>query len=221
MNKTNIEWCDYTINPIKGLCKTACPYCYARRMYVRYRWDPKVRYEPMVLRELTRIKKPSRVFVCSTHDILGEWIPDHWIQDIIMATQLSPWHTYIFLTKNSARYRSFPWPENCLLGATITGPEDLPRLKDLSDVGMKGPAIFASFEPLLKEISAADFLPPSPGSHARFLQWTIIGGLSPKLVHDPSWIDSLVAHFAALNIPVFIKDNAHYHTSMRNYPRAR
>ncbi len=36
MNHTKIEWCDYTINPVKGLCPMACKdnqdkeYCYAR-----------------------------------------------------------------------------------------------------------------------------------------------------------------------------------------------
>lgn len=38
MNKTKIPWCDYTINPVKGLCPVDCKdnegksYCYARRL---------------------------------------------------------------------------------------------------------------------------------------------------------------------------------------------
>lgn len=28
MNKTKIEWADYTINPVKGLCPMACPVCF-------------------------------------------------------------------------------------------------------------------------------------------------------------------------------------------------
>ena len=35
MNKTKIEWCDSTWNPVTG-CKHDCPYCYARRISARY-----------------------------------------------------------------------------------------------------------------------------------------------------------------------------------------
>ena len=35
MNKTNIEWCDSTWNPVVG-CKHGCEYCYARRIAKRF-----------------------------------------------------------------------------------------------------------------------------------------------------------------------------------------
>lgn len=35
MNKTKIEWCDSTWNPVTG-CYHGCPYCYARRMVERF-----------------------------------------------------------------------------------------------------------------------------------------------------------------------------------------
>ena len=35
MNKTKIEWCDYTWNPVTG-CKHGCPYCYAERIAKRF-----------------------------------------------------------------------------------------------------------------------------------------------------------------------------------------
>ena len=35
MNKTKIEWCDYTWNPVTG-CYHNCQYCYARRMANRF-----------------------------------------------------------------------------------------------------------------------------------------------------------------------------------------
>lgn len=36
MNKTKIEWCDSTWNPVTG-CKHGCEYCYARRIAERFR----------------------------------------------------------------------------------------------------------------------------------------------------------------------------------------
>lgn len=38
MNRSKIEWCDHTWNPITG-CRHDCPYCYARRMAARFSGD--------------------------------------------------------------------------------------------------------------------------------------------------------------------------------------
>ncbi len=38
MNRSKIEWCDHTWNPITG-CRHGCPYCYARRMTARFAGD--------------------------------------------------------------------------------------------------------------------------------------------------------------------------------------
>ena len=38
MNKTDIEWADYTWNPVTG-CLHDCPYCYARRIAYRFGLD--------------------------------------------------------------------------------------------------------------------------------------------------------------------------------------
>ncbi len=38
MNRSKIEWCDHTWNPITG-CRHSCRYCYARRMTVRFAGD--------------------------------------------------------------------------------------------------------------------------------------------------------------------------------------
>lgn len=38
MNRSRIEWCDHTWNPITG-CRHDCKYCYARRMTVRFAGD--------------------------------------------------------------------------------------------------------------------------------------------------------------------------------------
>lgn len=35
MNKTKIEWCDITWNPVWG-CKNNCSYCYARKIAKRF-----------------------------------------------------------------------------------------------------------------------------------------------------------------------------------------
>lgn len=52
----------------------------------------------------THWKKPRAIFVCSMADLFGKWVPDEWIKSVFSACLKAPWHTYIFLTKNSARY---------------------------------------------------------------------------------------------------------------------
>lgn len=38
MNRSKIEWCDHTWNPITG-CRHNCEYCYAKRMVIRFAGD--------------------------------------------------------------------------------------------------------------------------------------------------------------------------------------
>lgn len=41
MNKTSIDWCDFTWNPVTG-CRRGCPYCYARAMARRFTGDIRI-----------------------------------------------------------------------------------------------------------------------------------------------------------------------------------
>ena len=42
-------------------------------------------------------------------------------------------------------------------------------------------------------------------------------GLTPKPLHEKSWIDDIVKRADDLHIPVFIKSNAHYHAKSLVY----
>jgi protein gp37 len=79
MQKSKIEWTDYTINPVKGLCPVACSYCYARRMYKRFKWDETIRMLEKPFGD--KFYKPGdRVFVGSTMDLFGDWIKPDWLK---------------------------------------------------------------------------------------------------------------------------------------------
>lgn len=43
MNRSKIEWCDYTWNPITG-CRHGCSYCYARKMSFRFAGDVRLNF---------------------------------------------------------------------------------------------------------------------------------------------------------------------------------
>ena len=202
MNKTRIEWCDYTINPIKGLCKSACSYCYARRMYKRFKWNEEIRYIPETLQEIDKIKNPSRIFVCSTNDLFGEWISDRWIFDIMTSLHKYPQHTFLLLTKNPKRYNDFTFRNNFWLGQTIVKKEDwaqiaLPNKK------------FISFEPLLDNDIGNYYFPAD---------WFIIGGLTPTPKHSHEAIDRILEQADRFGVPVFIKHNAYYSKIRKEFP---
>jgi protein gp37 len=171
MNKTAIEWCDYSWNPVTG-CKHNCLYCYAKKIAERFRgskaWPQG--FDPMFHPE--RLKEPrklgtqhynafprgSTIFVCSMADLFGDWVPDEWINAVMEAAKATPRHTYIFLTKNPERYLMIPGDHiqpNFWFGTTITDARDagerLHWLKRLPNANT-----FISFEPLLGDPGRLD-----------------------------------------------------------------
>lgn len=160
MNRTKIEWCDYTINPVKGLCPMACDYCYARRMYKRFKWNPEIRLNVNCFLPFleTMKRKPSRIFIGSTMELFGDWIKPEWMQFIFERVRMLPEHTFIFLTKCPQNLIKFsPFPENCWVGVTATGHiafwKALSYLKDI-----KARVKYLSLEPMLESIKIL----PSP-----------------------------------------------------------
>lgn len=204
MNRTKIEWCDYTINPIKGLCRYNCSYCYAQKMYKRFKWDEQIKIDGDVFDCIEKLKKPSRIFVGSTHDIFGDWIPHYWLCQIIDICNQYPKHTFIFLTKNPERYANFMFYDNCLLGATVTSEKDLWRIDAMRNIGG-----FISVEPLLEDVSGLNF---------EGINWVIIGGLTPRPVHENIWVENLIKYLRQLDIPIFLKDNLKWHENIKEYP---
>jgi protein gp37 len=145
--KTKIEWCDYTINPVKGLCPVACSYCYARRMYKRFHWDETIRFDQTVFFNLPQ--KPSRIFVGSTMELFGDWVNPEWLQTIFTICRQHSEHTFIFLTKRPENLIKWsPFPDNCWVGVSVDdGDKRQGWGSYFSQV--KAGVKFISFEPLL------------------------------------------------------------------------
>lgn len=126
MNKTKIEWCDYTWNPVVG-CKRGCKFgtikvsCYAKKMNDRFKWIPdftELKYYPERLYEPAKIKKPSKIFVGSMSDPCY-WTSE-WFYDITKVCEDNPQHTFMFLSKGSCPYWGRYFPNNVILGVTLT-----------------------------------------------------------------------------------------------------
>ena len=152
LNKSKIEWTDYTINPVKGLCPMECSYCYARAMYKRFKWNPEIRFDELWVPDLANLKKPSRIFVGSTMELFGEWVKYWWLKTIFDYALLYPQHTFIFLTKQPTELIKWsPFPRNTYIGVSVTNQSQYDNaMKYLATV--EAPVKFLSLEPLLERI---------------------------------------------------------------------
>jgi len=57
-------------------------------------------------------------------DLFGRWVPREWIERVLRHVERYPRTTFLFLTKNPARYLEFRFPPNAILGATMETNRD-------------------------------------------------------------------------------------------------
>lgn len=226
MNKTKIDWCDSTWNPVTG-CLHECEYCYARGIAKRFGFhasEPNINervlleipvsagskvpypfdFQPTLLKyRLNEYlnKKGRNIFVCSMADLFGEWVPDSWIEEVFTACMAAPQHNYIFLTKNPKRYESICdgfIPPNMWFGWSQTEPVGA----GFSFATHHSVQTFISIEPLLK---------PFEEYNIRGVDWVIIGAETghrkDKVIPKREWIESIVKQCLANGISVFMKSS--------------
>jgi protein gp37 len=211
MNRTKIEWCDYTWNPITG-CTYGCAYCYARRITERFPdkypqgfaptfWGERV-LEPVFQ------KKPARIFTCSMGDFWDPAIPDRQrapILDVILKCQR---HRFLILTKRPEKIhppRALWCLPNLWIGVTVDLPKTEWRIDSLlqsrQNMGITGWHPFVSFEPLVGEINLE-------ACGLDGIDWVIIGAqTNPIIKPNPEWIQHIVGTADNSGVPVFMKNN--------------
>ena len=208
MNKTKIEWTDYTWNPIKGLCPTGCWYCYARRMYKRFKWNPEIRFELDDLNACVglyhqNVPDGSKIFICSTIELFHPLIKKKWRDDIFSIIEINPKLTFQILTK-------FPqnidreMPDNVWLGVTVEKGDDAGWMRLYYLKQVKAKLKFVSFEPLLGMLNTPMII------NSNEFDWFIFGrltGYGKKYAPDKRWMFSAVNYFRGYKKPVFLKDN--------------
>ena len=203
MNRTKIEWTDYSWSPITG-CSRNCSYCYGRRMAKRFGRSYEPTFHQERLGEPAKVKKPSRIFVGSVSDIMDPLFTRRNIEDIIHVALRCKHHAFQFLTKCPERLADFnPWPDNCWVGATATDQDMADEAcRALYDV--KAKVRFLSCEPLLKPI----WFGVRGDLRARSFEWLIVGamtGAKPKLPIKRAFPD-IVSNAEHHHIPAFVKD---------------
>jgi len=208
MNKTKIEWCDITLNPIVG-CTYGCEYCYAKKLNDRFKWvknwnEPQFFQER--LRKLSTIRNPQNIFMNSMSDI-ADW-GEKETKQIIRVMQMNNKHNYLFLTKRPSKFEYYRYLDmpNIWVGTTVTDNLDLGKIsslviKTLPYVKMHK---FISFEPLHDNLKIYNH-------PIEDYNWIIIGAETGnrkgKITPKKEWIDDIVKIASEFKIPVFMKDS--------------
>lgn len=232
MNKTKIEWTDYTWNPITGCLGPSgnyhrCSYCYAWRvakgrlqnLYLSnynvlagYAADPFApRFWRSRLNEPIQLKKPSRIFVVDMGELLGDWVPWRIIDLIFGVIRCCPQHTFQLLTHQPQNLpRLSPYPKNCHVGITVTGGKLDKPIHFLNQI--EATVKFLSIEPLLYPVTQLNLI--------ERLNWIIVGaqtgpGAQPP---DSQWVVDLILEAQSHQIPVFLKDNLKWSQRIQQFP---
>ncbi len=193
MGKTNIGWCDYSLNFYTWDCtkvSPGCKNCYMMALAERYgkplvgrpQWRGANAYK-----ELKAIPSGSVVFVNDMSDTYHENVPAAWIHAIHNAAAYNrPDLTFLLLTKRPERAyamrHTLAWPKNLWLGTSVENEDYLWRLWYVIQTPAAGK--FVSAEPLLGSLKF--------GFEAyldRGIDWVIVGAESGAGRRDfnPDW----------------------------------
>lgn len=116
-DKTKINWCDATWNPVTGCTPVSagCEHCYAKRLAGRF---PQihgfgihggsdlfcnVRFHPDRLDIPFHWRKPRKIFVCSMGDLFHEQVAYAYIGQVFSVIRDNPRHIFLILTKRPER----------------------------------------------------------------------------------------------------------------------
>lgn len=202
MNKTKIEWCDYTWNPITGCSPVSegCEHCYAAGISKRFGlpWGEPV-FNKDRLEDPLKLKKPARIFVGSMTDMLHPLIELHHAGLVFDVIQKCPQHTFMLLTKRPAGMLPADIADmpNLWMGVTA---ENQARADERIPMLLEIPAAvrFVSLEPMLGPVDLSKW---------NGLDWVIAGpetGTGARQC-DSAWIFDVAAECAIAGVPFFDK----------------
>jgi len=181
MNRTDIEYLDFTWSPLAMLCdpiSAGCQNCWHRRRAKMLANNPTIprkhqkayagKISPLLiesrLEQPLKRKKPSIIGVQFMGDLFHKRVALCDIDEVFEVIAQSV-HTFLILTKrvntmahycNTYTQREIHLPDNLWVGASVENPDNLWRIDEL----LKIPAAvrFLSIEPVLKPLGLGSYL---------------------------------------------------------------
>ncbi|MCC6616808.1 MAG: DUF5131 family protein [Anaerolineae bacterium] len=234
-----IEWCDYTWNPVRG-CQHGCRWtmpdgsiaeCYAETIAERVAQKAYPQgfehhyWNPLALEQPLKLQRPSRIFLDSMSDLMGNWVPDEQVERVLAVCRQAEWHTFQLLTKNAPRLLQFNFPSNVWVG--VSAPPSFMFGRKLSlqqqsrmierqlDVlsQLSVPIRWMSIEPLSFDIA--------PLLVASDLEWAVIGAATNgrrEFQPEPAWIEHVLQVLDAHGTKIFFKGNLKWKPWREEFP---
>lgn len=227
MNKTGIEYLDFTWNPMHGCSpiSSGCKNCWAKSMATRLAgmgmagYDPRDPFKvilcPERLGEPLAKKKPALIGVSFMGDLFHDDVPFSFILRVFHAMGAANHHTFLVLTKRAERMADFfEWWDfetslsNVWLGVTVENQEQANKRIPLL-LKVPGALKYVSVEPLLGGVDLADFL---GFEDLDGVDWVVVGGESGAMGRPchPQWVRSLRDQCKLAGIPFMFKQWGEY-----------
>lgn len=202
MNKTKIEWCDFTWNPVWG-CKNNCEFCYARKINDRFKIIKNWNNPEWIENNFNKTfpKKPSRIFINSMSDITF-WRPE-WMKKVLNKIKEYPKHQFFFLTKDAYFYSNLKCSKNSIwLGVTAnTRDQYVYSSCNMRENVNQKYRKFISIEPIFEPMRFFTLV----------FDWVIIGAETGnhknKVIPKKEWIEEIRIFCEQNNIPYFEKNS--------------
>jgi len=233
MNKTSIEWTDFTWNPIRARNTRAnrtgtfctrispgCKNCYAS--VINRRFGTGLEYDAQelkhhefflsetILAEPLKRKKPARIFVGDMFDLFHDAIPGTMIAEVLRVAYKLPRHTFQFLTKRADRMQRITSLIRDEWGDWQSGalPAHMHFGVSVEDQQRANERIpFLQATPVAVQFLSVEPQLEEVTPDLRAISWVICGGESGPGARpfNLAWAESLLAQCRAAGVPFFMK----------------
>lgn len=210
MGKSNVGWCDHTVNFYTWACtkvSAGCKNCYALEMAMQFqhatgREVPEWRGQAAI-DDFMKMPAGAVCFINDMSDTYHESIQLAHIQAIHKMIEFErPDCYFLILTKRIKRARQLAaegkirLPPNLMMGTSVENRLALPRIADLQAIECAGRVI--SFEPVLEDLGPLDLIG---------IDWGITGGESGKnrRPFNPLWASNIRKQCALQGVAFYHK----------------
>jgi protein gp37 len=200
MNKTTIEFCDFTWNPITG-CRNGCDYCWAKKFNDRYfkqdfytpefheeRLNEKIPKLPKIRNEIAAKISPNKpvIFTVDMGDIFSDGVQWEWKDKVFDYIRIHPEANFLLLTKRPESYLPIiKWiPKlNTIIGTSLDFAHNWKRIMPVKQMNMAGYRTFVNIEPLMSFMTEIDF---------SYIDFITVGVLTGRTYRpQPGWHKSI------------------------------
>jgi protein gp37 len=199
MNKTSIEFADFSWNPITG-CRNGCDYCWAEKFNNRYfktdfhvpqfhenRLNEKIPKLPKERSWIAKTISPDKsvIFTVDMGDIFSKGVDESWVKEVFDYAKNHDNATFLFLSKRPGYYISYSdiIPQNVILGTSLDYAHNFKRIEVMQVVKALGHRVFVNIEPLMSRMDEVDF---------SNIDFVVVGALTGRKYRpDPAWHKSI------------------------------